>query len=105
MFVHQRRYCGVLKTLALHDVTPVTRRIPNRNNQQLVLPLSLLKGLPTPRIPVDRIVRVLKQIRTLLVNEMIGVSMGHIPIRFSFHDGTRYKSEHVYSYTDTERHK
>ena len=70
-FVHQPRDLFVLKTLALHHVAPVTRRIADREKDRLVLPPRFREGFLAPRIPIDRIVRVLEQVRRLLLRETI----------------------------------
>src|SRR6185436_12561251 len=56
----------------LHDVAPVTRRVSDAQQDRLVFTTRALECLGSPRVPVDGIVRVLKQIRTGLVRESIG---------------------------------
>ncbi len=61
VLVHQGRDLGVLEALALHDMTPVTGRIADRQEDRLVLGLGLRQSLRAPGIPVDRVGRVLEQ--------------------------------------------
>ena len=57
--------------LVRHHVTPVTGRIADRDEDRLVLPTGLGKRLVTPRKPVNRIIRVLKEIGTALAREAV----------------------------------
>src|SRR5262249_58600974 len=70
------RDVGVLERLALHDVAPVTRAIANREEDELVLFLRALERLRPPRVPVDRVVRVLKQVRAALLRESVRFRLG-----------------------------
>ena len=49
----------VLERLLLHHVAPVAGGVADREKHRLPLGSSSLEGLVPPRIPVDRIVRVL----------------------------------------------
>ena len=62
----------VLERLALHDVAPVARRVADAQQDRLVFALRLLERLGTPRIPVDRIVGVLEEVRAGFVGEAVG---------------------------------
>ncbi len=64
----------VLKTLPLHHVAPVARRIPNRQKHRHPAPPRLRKRLIPPPPPLHRIVRMLQQIRTRLINQPIGLA-------------------------------
>ena len=57
-----------------HDVAPVTRGIADREKDRLVLPARLRERFFAPRIPIDRIVCVLKKVWRLLVREPVCVS-------------------------------
>jgi hypothetical protein len=71
--VHQPRGLGVLERLVLHHVTPVARRIADREQDRLVLlPCSAARFL-APRVPVDRVVGVLEQVRARLLREPVHV--------------------------------
>jgi len=80
--VHERGGRLVLETLMLHHVTPVTCRIADAQKHGLVLGTGGLEGLCPPRIPVDRILRVLQQIRAGLGSQAIrhGVSLPSIVV-------------------------
>ena len=71
-FVHARGDGFVFKTLALHDMTPVARRVANRQQNRLVLVARLLQRDIAPRLPVHRVVRVLQKIRAGLVAKRVG---------------------------------
>ena len=70
--VHQAGRVGILERLALHDVTPVARGVADRQQQRLVLGAGPGERLLAPRIPVDRVVGVLEQVRAGLVGEAVG---------------------------------
>ena len=61
--VHQRRRRLVLERLVLHDVAPVAGRVADGEQDRLVLRARLREGLVAPRVPVDRVVRVLEEVR------------------------------------------
>ena len=52
-------------------MTPVTGRIPNGEQDYFSFVLSDLESLGSPRVPIDRIVRVLEQIRARLEDESV----------------------------------
>ena len=54
-------------------MAPVTRGIADREKDRLVLPARLRERFFAPRIPIDRIVRVLKKVWRLLVREPVCV--------------------------------
>ena len=72
LLVHQRRHRGILEGLALHHVAPVAGRIADRDEQGPVQVAGALQRLLAPRIPVDRVVGVLEQVRRGLSGEAIG---------------------------------
>ena len=52
-------------------MTPVTGRVPDREQDDFPFGLSDVEGLGFPRVPIDRIVRVLEQIRARLEDESV----------------------------------
>src|SRR5439155_3118970 len=58
---------------ALHDVTPVARGIPDRQEDQLVFLLGLLERLGAPGVPVGGVVGVHQEVGALLLGEAVGV--------------------------------
>jgi hypothetical protein len=50
---------GVLERLALHDVAPVARRVPDRQEDRTILPGRLRQRLVAPREPVHGVLGVL----------------------------------------------
>ena len=71
LVVHKLGDLRVFKRLVLHDVAPVTSRVTYRKEDRLVLLLGCCKSSLTPRPPINRVRRVLKQIRALLKDESI----------------------------------
>jgi hypothetical protein len=71
VLVHDGRHGGILEGLALHHVTPVARRIADRDDHRLVLGARPRERLVAPREPVHRIVLVLEQVRRSLVGEAV----------------------------------
>jgi hypothetical protein len=51
----------------------MTRRVTDAEQDRLILGVGFRQRFCAPRIPVDRVVRVLKQIRTGFVNQRVGV--------------------------------
>ena len=72
--VHLRRDVGVLEGLVRHHVAPVTRRVPDRQQHRLVLGACLGERFVAPRVPVDRVVRMLAQVGRCLVLEPVHAS-------------------------------
>ena len=70
--VHQARGLGVLERLALHHVAPVAGRVPDREEDRLVLLARAREGDVAPRVPVDRVVLVLEEVRGGLACELVG---------------------------------
>ena len=62
---------GIFERFALHDVAPVTRGIAYRKKDWHLLGSGLLECFLTPGIPIDRVVRMLEQIRRFLMNQPI----------------------------------
>ena len=63
VLVHDRGDRLVLEGLPLHHVTPVTGGVPDREEDGPLLIAGAGERLFAPGIPVDRIVRVLEQVR------------------------------------------
>ena len=62
MLVEQRRNGLALERFAFHDMAPVACRVTDREQNRFVLGSRALEGLGAPRIPVDRVARVLPQV-------------------------------------------
>ncbi len=81
--VHDGRRLVVFKRLVRHDVAPVTSGIPDREEDRLVFLTRLRECFLAPRIPVDRIVRVLEKVGRFFVCESVrglhgsGLNFGH----------------------------
>ena len=71
--VHQLCDGRVLEGFPLHDVAPVTGRITDRQEDGFVFLARLGKGLLSPRVPVDGVVRVLEQVGRFLVDQPVRV--------------------------------
>ena len=69
--VHEPRRFVVLERLVLHDVAPVARGVADREQDRLVLCARPVERLLAPGVPVDRVVGVLKQVRTGLSGETV----------------------------------
>ena len=62
----------VLEALALHDVAPVAGGVADREEDRPVLGLRPGERLRSPRVPVDRVVGVLEEVRAGLAGESVG---------------------------------
>src|SRR5207245_11073794 len=71
VLVEQRGHRVVLERLALHDVAPVARGIPDRQKDRLVFGARFRERLVAPRKPIDWIARVLQEVGAALVREAI----------------------------------
>ena len=71
VLVHERRRLGVLERLVLHHVAPVAGRVADREQDRLVLRPRPRERLLAPRVPVDRVVGVLEQVRAGLAGEAV----------------------------------
>ena len=69
--VHAPRDVLVLEGLALHHVAPVAGRVADAEEDGLVLGPRAAQRLVAPGIPVDRIVRVLQQVRRGFLREAV----------------------------------
>ena len=70
--VHQRGDVGVLEGLVGHHVAPVAGRVADRDEQGPVFEPRPRQGLVTPRIPIDRVVLVLQEVRRGLARQAVG---------------------------------
>ncbi len=61
----------VLERLVLHDVAPVTGRVADREEDRLAFRAGLRERFLAPGVPVDRVVLVLKKVRTGLGGQAI----------------------------------
>lgn len=62
----------VLEGLLRHDVTPVASAVSHAQENGNITPPSLLEGSGLPRTPVDRVVRMLEEVRGCGVRESVG---------------------------------
>ena len=69
--VHERRRLLVLEGLVRHHVAPVTGRVADREQNRPVLGAGARQRLLAPRVPVDRVVGVLEQVRARLAREPV----------------------------------
>ncbi len=69
--VHHRRDVGVLEGLVGHDVAPVAGRVADRQQDRHVPLPGGRQRLLAPRVPVDRVVGVLAQVRAGLCGEAV----------------------------------
>ncbi|MDC4225991.1 MAG: hypothetical protein MPW15_17510 [Candidatus Manganitrophus sp.] len=73
VLVHPLRGLFILERFVLHHVAPVAGGVADGEEDRLVLIFGLFKRLLPPGVPIDRIVRMLEEIRAGFVNEAIGV--------------------------------
>src|SRR6516225_4125495 len=75
MLIHEASDVFILKGFVLHDMTPVAGGVADTEQDGFVLLLRFLQRFFAPWIPIHGVVRVLKQVRTCLVDEAVGVFM------------------------------
>ncbi len=73
--VHQFGDLGILEDLPFHYMAPVAGGIADGEQNRLVFLPRLGKRFLAPWIPVNRVMRVLEQIRTARINKLICISM------------------------------
>ena len=73
----QRRDLLVLERLPLHHMAPVAGRVADRNQHRLLLRPRPRPRLLAPGLPVNRVPRMLQQIRRSLPRQSVGVLGGH----------------------------
>jgi hypothetical protein len=78
ILVHDTGGRFIFKTFPLHHMTPVAGGIADADKDGLVLFLGPCQCFFSPGIPVDRIVSMLEQVRTGLVDKLVGMP-GVIP--------------------------
>ena len=64
--VHEFCHRGVLEGFVCHDVAPVARGVPHRQQHGLVPAAGLVEGFGSPGVPVHRVVGVLAEVRAAL---------------------------------------
>jgi hypothetical protein len=69
--VHHLGDRRVLERLALHHVTPVAGRVPDREQERLVLRAGARERVLAPRVPVHRVVGVLEQVWARLAGQAV----------------------------------
>jgi hypothetical protein len=69
--VHDGGNLGILERLVRHHVTPVTCRVPDREQDRLVLLARQPQRFLTPGMPIHRIVGVLLQVGAGFVGESV----------------------------------
>ena len=69
--VHQRRRLRLLEAFVRHDVTPVARRVADRQQDRPAVAARLGERIGVPRLPVDRVVSVLEKVGTGLSVEPV----------------------------------
>jgi len=72
MGVEESRHLWVREGLMLHHMAPVAGRIADREQDRPVLAPRLLEGLRCPGVPVHRVVGVLQEVGTGLVDKAVG---------------------------------
>src|SRR5436189_267533 len=71
VLVHQGGRLLVLERLVFHHVAPVAGGVPDREQNRLVLVARPPSRLLTPGVPVDRVVRVLQEVRARLGGQTV----------------------------------
>jgi hypothetical protein len=71
--VHDRGHVFVFERFVRHDMAPVTGGITNRKKDRFVFPARPRERFFPPWIPINRVMRVLKKIRRLLLRQTVGV--------------------------------
>ena len=73
--VHDSGCCRIFERFVRHHVAPVTGRVADREEDWFVLAPRKLERVGAPRMPLDRICRVLQQVRTRLRGKAIASEM------------------------------
>ena len=74
MFVEITGHPFVLKGLAFHDVAPMAGGVADAEEKRFVLGAGFLERFFAPRIPIHRVVLVLKQVGRFLAGQPVGVN-------------------------------
>ena len=75
MLVQDRRRVVVLERLSLHHVTPVARRVPDRQEDRHVALAGRREGGVAPRVPVHGVRGMLQQVRARRIPEPVPVAI------------------------------
>src|SRR5688572_9748153 len=73
MLIHDRSRGLVFKTFPLHNMAPMASRIANTYQDGFIIFFRFVQCLISPGIPVNRIMGMLQQVRTGLMNKMIAM--------------------------------
>ena len=68
-----RGHFFVLERFVRHDMAPVTGGITDREKDRFVFATRFGESFFAPRIPIDRIMRVLKKVRRFFVRQPVRV--------------------------------
>ena len=71
VLVHRRGDVRILERFVRHHVAPVARGVADREQDRLALRARARERLLAPRIPVDRVVRVLQQVGARFAREAV----------------------------------
>jgi hypothetical protein len=71
--VHNGRHFLAFERLVRHDVAPVASRVTDGKKDWFVFLASPRKSVFTPRMPINRVIGVLEQIRGFLPGKAIGM--------------------------------
>src|SRR2546427_613339 len=74
VLVENRRHLLVLVRFSFHDVAPVAGRVTDAQEDWLVVVLGPRQRLPSPWVPVNRVVGVLQKVGALLLDQSIRLS-------------------------------
>jgi hypothetical protein len=67
MLIKKSSNLSIFKRFMGHDMAPMASGIPDGKKNRLIFLFSFLESLISPRIPVYRILCVLKEIRTFVM--------------------------------------
>ena len=84
MLIEVVGYFGVGKRLAIHHVTPVASRVADREKDRGVRLSSQGDRLRPPGVPVDGVVRMLKEVGAGFLREPVGESVGGNGVHIRF---------------------
>jgi hypothetical protein len=105
--VEQPRGGLVLETFVGRDVAPMAGGVTDAEMNGLALAAGTFERLASPRVPLDRIVRVLPKVRTGFGHQMVGVLRRAVGIEMSnvhrFWDSGRGRAQGVSGAAPSER--
>ena len=70
--------CFILERFLLHDVTPVTGRVADREQDRFIVLLGPVEGFVAPGVPVDRVMGMLQEVGARFQQETVRVLRGPI---------------------------